>query len=186
MVGTYVFARQYTGFIFNPTDLTKLSLLKEAFNIVVPFILWAGVNWALTTLMDGKGTFRDIYIATAYSLVPLILTVIPLTVLSNYITAEEGAFYYLLLSMGTLWAGIILFAGGVMTTHEYEFGKAFYTCIFTVAGMAFAMFLGFLLEPIGAGSRFCADVFRVSLVPYVMRKGRTMNHSTKLWTLMIL
>jgi len=161
VVGTYVFARQYTGFIFNPTDLTKLSLLKEAFNIVVPFILWAGVNWALTTLMDGKGTFRDIYIATAYSLVPLILTVIPLTVLSNYITAEEGAFYYLLLSMGTLWAGIILFVGGVMTTHEYEFGKAFYTCIFTVAGMAFAMFLGFLFLSLSEQVVvFVRDVFR--------------------------
>ena len=161
VVGTYVFARQYTGFIFNTTDLTKLSLLREAFNIVVPFILWAGVNWALTTLMEGKGTFRDIYIATAYSLVPLILTVIPLTILSNYITAEEGAFYYLLLSMGTLWAGVILFVGGVMTTHEYEFGKAFYTCIFTVAGMAFAMFLGFLFLSLSEQVVvFVRDVFR--------------------------
>lgn len=144
VVGTYVFSRQYTGFIFNTTDLTKLSLLKEAFNVIVPFILWCGVNWALTTLMEGKGTFRDIYIATAYSLVPLILTVIPLTVLSNYITMEEGSFYYMFLTLGTGWAAVILVVGGVMTTHEYDFPKTIYTCIFTVAGMGFALFLGFL------------------------------------------
>ena len=63
--------------------------------------------------------------------------------------------------MGTLWAGIILFVGGVMTTHEYEFGKAFYTCIFTVAGMAFAMFLGFLFLSLSEQVVvFVRDVFR--------------------------
>lgn len=144
VVVTFVFARQYTGFIFNTVDLKKINLLVEMSSVVLPFILWCAVNWALTTLMEGKGTFRDVYIATAFALVPLILTIIPLTVMSNYITAEEGAFYYLLMSLGTAWAGVILFVGAVMTTHEYDFKKTVFTCVFTVAGMAFALFIGFL------------------------------------------
>ncbi len=144
LILTYVFARQYTGFIFNTAELTKLNLLVEAMSVIVPFILWCAVNWALTTLMDGKGTFKDIYIATAFALVPLILMVVPLTIASNYITLEEGTFYYMLMTFGTLWAAVVLVSGAVMTTHEYTFQKTVFTCIFTVAGMAFTMFLGFL------------------------------------------
>lgn len=144
VVSTFVFARQYTGFIFNTADLKKMNLLVEISSIILPFILWCAVNWALTTLMEGKGTFRDVYIATAFALVPLILTVIPLTVISNYITAEEGAFYYLLMSLGAAWAGVIVFVGAVMTTHEYTFKKSVFTVVLTLAGMGFAMFIGFL------------------------------------------
>ena len=130
VVVTFDFARQYTGFIFNTVDLKKINLLVEMSSVVLPFILWCAVNWALTTLME-KGTFCDVYIATAFALVPLILTIIPLTVMSNYITAEEGAFYYLLMSLGTAWAGVILFVGAVMTTHEYDFKKTVFTCVFS-------------------------------------------------------
>ena len=52
VTATYVFVRQYTGFIFNPRDLTRLNILIEAASILVPFILWSMVNWALTTLME--------------------------------------------------------------------------------------------------------------------------------------
>lgn len=144
VVLTYIFARQYTGFIFNTSDLTRLNVIVESLSVLVPFILWCGINWALTTLMEGKGTFRDIVIATAFALIPLVLTVIPLTVLSNYITQEEGAFYYLLMSLGTLWAGVLVVIGAVMTTHEYDMPKTVFTCICTIAGMGFALFLGFL------------------------------------------
>jgi len=144
VVGAVVFSRQYTGFIFNPVDLTRLSLPLEMGSVVVPFLLWSGVNWALTTLMEGKGTFKDIYIATAFALLPLVLFTVPLTILSNYITAEEGTFYYFFMVVGVLWSTALVVFGAVMTTHEYRFGKTIWTCIFTIAGMAFSMFLGFL------------------------------------------
>ena len=76
---TYVVMRQYTGFIFNPRDLSRLNVIVELLSVLAPFFLWAVVNWALTTLMDGKGTFRDIIIATAYALVPFVLINLPLT-----------------------------------------------------------------------------------------------------------
>lgn len=144
VVAAVVFSRQYTGFIFNTLDLTRLSLPLEIASVVVPFLLWAAVNWALTTLMEGKGSFRDIYIATAFALVPLILFIFPLTILSNYITAEEGTFYYFFMVLGVLWAAVLVIFGAVMTTHEYDFAKTIWTCLLTIAGMAFAMFLGFL------------------------------------------
>ena len=142
--GTFIFSRQYTGFVFNTADLTRLNVPMEIASIVVPFFLWCGINWSLTTLMDGKGTFRDVTISSAYALVPLIITMIPLTVVSNYLIQREGAFYLLGISLGTMWTLILLVFGAVMTIHEYNFSKTVWTCIFTAAGMAFALFLGFL------------------------------------------
>ena len=93
--------------------------------------------------MEGKGSFRDIYIASAFALIPLVLFIFPLTILSNYITAEEGTFYHFSLAVGLLWTAVLVVFGAVMTTHEYDFADH-RTCLLTIFGMAFAMFLGFL------------------------------------------
>jgi hypothetical protein len=140
---TYVVMRQYTGFVFNPRDLDRLNILLEICSVVVPFALWCVVNWALTTIMLGKGTFRDVYIAGSYALIPLIVVNLPLTFISNYLVLEEGAFYYLALALGVAWT-VVLLVLGTMVTHEYTLAKTVYTTVFIVAGMMFAMFLGVL------------------------------------------
>lgn len=144
VVASFVFSRQYTGFIFNTADLSKINLLMEIGSVVVPFLLWCMVNWALTTLMEGKGTFKDVYIATGFALVPVILTVVPLTIVSNFLIAEEGTFYQLFMTLGLSWAVILLIVGAVMVTHNYSFKKTVFTCISTIMGMAFALFIGML------------------------------------------
>lgn len=144
VVATYVASRQYTGFIFNTADLTRINLLMEFASVLVPFLLWCTVNWALTTLMDGKGTFLDIVSATSVALLPMVLIPAPLIVVSNYITAEEGTFYYFFQVLAMLWSAILIVFGAVMTTHEYDLSKSVWTCVFTVAGMGFVLFLSFL------------------------------------------
>lgn len=144
VVATYVASRQYTGFIFNTADLTRINLLAEIASVLVPFALWAMVNWALTTLMDGKGKFWDIVSATAFALLPMVLIPAPLIVISNYITMEEGSFYYFFHTLAVLWSGILILFGAVMTTHEYDLTKSVWTCVITVAGIGFVLFLSFL------------------------------------------
>src|SRR5690606_18060479 len=57
---TYIVMRQYTGFLFNPFDPNSLNIFVEVSGVVVPVGLWTLVNWSLTTLMDGKGTLKDV------------------------------------------------------------------------------------------------------------------------------
>ncbi len=64
-------------------DIFGLSLLSASMGIfqlimrvlptVVLFIIWCIANWCLTTLMDGKGKFNHIYMATAYAFTPYVL-----------------------------------------------------------------------------------------------------------------
>lgn len=144
VVATYVASRQYTGFIFNTADLTRINLPMEIASVLVPFVLWSMVNWALTTLMDGKGKFWEIVSATSFSLIPMVLIPAPLIVISNYITIEEGSFYYFFQTLALLWSGVLILFGGVMTTHEYDLTKSVWTCVLTVAGIGFVLFLSFL------------------------------------------
>lgn len=143
VVVTYVFMRQFTGFIFNPIDLTRLNIAVEVMSVLVPFFLWCVVNWSLTTLMSGKGTFREVYIASAFALTPLVLTLIPATIASNFLILEEGPFIWVLVAGGVIWSVVLLFIG-TMVTHEYDTGKTFFTCILIVAGMTAVLFLGIL------------------------------------------
>lgn len=144
VVATYVASRQYTGFIFNTADLTRINLWMEIASVLVPFTLWCVVNWALTTLMDGKGKFLEIVAGTAFALLPMFLIPAPLIVVSNYITAEEGSFYYFFQVIAMLWTAALILLGAVMTIHDYDFSKSFWTCVLTVAGIAFVLFLAFL------------------------------------------
>jgi tetratricopeptide (TPR) repeat protein len=147
VIFTMIFQRQNTGFIFNRNNLDRINLVMEALSVLVPLLLWCGVNWALTTLMEGKGTFKDIFIASAYSLVPVILVYVPLTVISNYLRAEESGIYYLCISLGLGWSAIMLFVG-TMITHEYSVAKTAVTCVLIIAGVAVVLFIGLLFSTV--------------------------------------
>lgn len=141
---TFVFMRQYTGFVFNARKLSEVNIIVEAASIVVPFLLWCAVNWALTTLMEGKGTFGEIFIASAYALTPLVLVNVPLTIISNVLTLEEGAFYRLFMVLGVIWfAALLLLAMAI--THEYSMAKTITTAVLTGVGIGIVIFVGMLV-----------------------------------------
>ena len=143
LTGTYIFMKQETGFIFNPRNLEKINILKDIISVVLPFLLWCSVNWGLTTLMEGKGTFREVFIASAFSFIPFILMSIPLTLLSNYMTLQEETFLTLFKGFALFWSLGLLFFGNMMT-HEYEVIKTLLTSILTIIGIGIVLFFGFL------------------------------------------
>lgn len=143
ITATYIFLRQYTGFIFNSRDISRINIYTEVASVLLPFGLWCVVNWSLTTLMDGKGSIKDIYIATSYALVPLILVCVPLTIVSNFMTIEEGVFYTLLLVLALIWAGFLLVVGNAVT-HDYSASTGVWTSVLTIAGMALVLFISLL------------------------------------------
>lgn len=140
-LASFIVVRQYTGFVLNPRDLRELNIYREASGVLVPFALWCVINWALTTLVDGKGTIRDMLISSSYALTPLIIIYLPATFLSNFLVAEEGSLYYLILAVGAIWAGAMLFIG-TMVTHDYSAATTLFTSVLTVAGILAAVFIG--------------------------------------------
>lgn len=144
LIVTYILRRQYTGFIFNENDPKELNVFIEIISVLLPFFLWTTANWAITTLMEGEGSYRDIVIATAYALVPLILINLPLIPVSRIINMEEGAFYFFFTSVSVLWSGVLILAG-LSVTHQYTMGKSVFTSLLSVVGMGLMIFIGLLV-----------------------------------------
>src|SRR5690625_6544846 len=124
-------------------DLYSLSLHDALPIFILPFFLFCISNWAITTLMDGEGKFKEIIIVTAYALLPLVLVYLINIPISNFITIEEAPIYYLVESAAMLWAIALLFIG-IMTVHQYTVGKTVGTFIVTLIVIGIILFLGLL------------------------------------------
>ncbi len=141
---TFFYQAIGTGYVMNPRG-TYTTVFSQAIAVLIPLFLWVTANWCLTTLFDGEGSFKDIFIATSYSLVPLPLLIIPATVASNFVTSSETAMINLLSSFAFIWALLLIFFG-MMVTHDYTLTKNLVISLCTIVGMVFIMFVGILFS----------------------------------------
>jgi len=137
---TRVLKLMLTSFQFISAPIQYLNVFEEMGSLLLPFLILCIANWAMTTLFDGKGRFRDIYMAMCYALVPYILIQLPMILVSNMLTYEEGSFYTVLLSVSVIWCVFLVFVG-LMQVHDYGPGKTFIFMIVTVLGAAVIIFL---------------------------------------------
>lgn len=135
-----IFDRQMTGFIFNYNRIDKLNILLIFVKTLVVFILWVTANWSLCTLLEGKGKLKDIWITSAYALVPMVIIPAIVTVLSNIITLEEGVFIRYATLIAQVWSAILLLSG-MKTIHEYTLKKTVASIGLSAAGMGIIVFL---------------------------------------------
>ncbi len=137
-----------TGYIFNPTGAYS-GFFGQIISVGVPLVLWVVANWCLTTLFDGEGSLKDIFIATTYSLLPVPMLVFPSVIFSNILAENEGQLITLLVGIAFAWAGLLIFFG-MMVTHDYSLGKNMITSLGTIVGMAFIIFVAVLFSSLVA------------------------------------
>lgn len=132
------------GYIANPTA-SFYTIFAAILSVVVPLMLWVVANWCLTTLFEGEGSFKDIFVATTYALIPLPLLMIPSTIATNFVLEEELGIVNLLVTFAFIWAGLLIFCG-TMVTHDFSLGKNFITVLATILGMVVIMFVAILFS----------------------------------------
>ena len=128
-----------SGYVMNPTgEIT--NIFSQIALVILPVMLFVVGNWCLTTLFEGEGSMKDIFIAVSYSLLPLILLNIPATIASNWVTVDEAGIVSMISVISFVWLGMLLFFG-TMVTHDYSLGKNFITVIGTIVAMLFIVFI---------------------------------------------
>ena len=132
------------GYVMNPEG-NYSTLIGVILSVGLPFALWIISNWCLTTLFDGEGSLKDIFIATGYSLMPIVLIYIPVTIASNFILASEIKMLTLLTTIAFIWVGMLIFFG-MMITHDYSMGKNVLTVLGTLLAMICIMFIAILFS----------------------------------------
>ena len=147
------------GFMFtqyDPATFNSLWVLLRSAGLV---ILWIISNWMICTLMQGKGTMREITIVTSYSLLPIIIERLVHIVLTNVLLPNEAMFLTGLEAVGIGFALFLLIAG-LIKIHDFEMPRLIWTSLLSVGWMAVLVFLiilvGMLVQQMGG---FVATVF---------------------------
>ena len=129
-----------TNFQFISAPVQHINVLEEMGSLLLPFLVLCIANWAMTTLFEGKGRFKDIYMGMCYALVPYIIIQLPMILISNMLTYEEGSLYRVMISFSVIWSVFLVFVG-LMEIHDYGPGKTFIFLIVTIVGAAVILFL---------------------------------------------
>jgi len=129
-----------TNFQFITINMEYFNSVIVAMRILLPVGLWTVANWSLTTLMDGKGRMFEIYMAVCYALTPYVLINIVMIVLSQFITFDEGAIYWVLAGFAAIWTGMLILSG-MMMVHDYSLLKTLFSSFLTIIGMGVMVFI---------------------------------------------
>lgn len=135
-----IFSYLETGFPFNYNRPERLNLWVQFMSSAMPALLWCITNWAICTLMDGEGSFSEIWTCTAYSFFPVALAGIIGAVVSNVLIVDESAFLTVL-EVGALLLTFLMLFISSMIVHQYTFKKTVFSMILTVLGIAAVIFL---------------------------------------------
>ena len=124
-------------------NIASLVLILVYILTRLPLLLYVVANWCFTTLMDGEGTLRDVFIAACYALKPYVLLSVPLLLLSHVLTAEEAVFYRFFNVVCWVWViGLLFF--GMLATHDYSLSRGVGALLCTVIGICLLLFIGLL------------------------------------------
>ena len=137
---TYVLKLMYTNFQFIMVPVQYINIFQRMASLAIPFLVLCLANWALTTLFDGKGRFRDIYMGMCYALVPYILIQLPCILLSYVLAYDEAEFYSVLISFSEIWCAFLVFVA-MMEIHDFGPRKTFISIIVTIIGAMIILFL---------------------------------------------
>ena len=136
------------AYLFSNNEAQSFSVWPILLRTVVLVLLWCITNWAMSTLQDGKGTFREIYLATCYALTPMVLFSVPLSLITNLMTLSESMFYSAISSALTLWSLILVFLG-TMVVHQFTVRKTIGSVLLSlgmIVIIAFLVLLGFSIS----------------------------------------
>ena len=131
----------FAGFIFNPIVANEAPLLMFSIIFLVPVFLFIIGNYMVSSINNGEGTLRNVYIMTGYSLSFYILLMPVMFALSYMLTLNETV---ILTMLNTVTVGYtaVLFYLGIKEIHNYRvlemIKNIFYTLFFMV--MAIVVF----------------------------------------------
>lgn len=123
-----------------PINMETFNAWLVVGSMVVPVVLFSVANWCLTTLFDGKGKMRHVYMGYAYAMVPQVIIKVIVTPLSHVMTYQEGNILGLMLQIGQLWF-ILLLLCAMKQIHDYSFGKAILTSLLTILAIGIMVFI---------------------------------------------
>ena len=128
-----------TGYLFN--DVGRTDGIKTILLSTLPLLLLVLCNYYVSSVRDGEGKLKDIFIGFIYALSPYLIFAIPMFLISNIVTYNEEAIYKMVEFVIYAWCGINIILT-VMELHDYSFWKALLNILLTL--ICFVLVLAFV------------------------------------------
>ncbi len=141
---TGVMATTMSDFRYTTFDKDTYNALFQLAQTVGLILLWTVANWAVSTLQQGIGKLREVFIVTAYSVLPMILYNLISTPLSHVIVSESSTLISGLNMVALILTGIMLCIG-LMIIHDFSFPRFLVSAIVTVLLMILIVFVLFMI-----------------------------------------
>ncbi|MCR5755542.1 MAG: YIP1 family protein [Acetatifactor sp.] len=118
------------GFIYQYVDVQDLDISSIVVGFFAIIILFVICNYLVTSINDGQGSLKQVYMIPAYASIPLTLVLFGITIVSYVVTTNEAFFLSVALLIGAVWTGILLYIG-LLTVHNYTAGETIKSIILT-------------------------------------------------------
>ncbi len=128
------------GYIYQYQSVEDMDINS----IVIGFFVIIGIfiicNYLVTSIKDGDGSFKQVYMIPAYGCVPVLVSMVSVTVMSYFLTYNESFMLTIILWIGIVWSIVSIFLG-FMTVHDYTFKETVVSLIITFVFMIIAIIL---------------------------------------------
>ena len=135
--------RMYGFQYYSDYDKT-FNIVPYIFKSFIIFLTWVVANWAMCTLFDGEGSMKNIFVNSAYALIPFVACYLIGTVMSHFLIRDEYVFIQTVEILGLCWS-FVLIISGQKAVHQFTFGKTIAMILLTLVAMVAILFLLVLL-----------------------------------------
>ncbi|MBO5712154.1 MAG: YIP1 family protein [Acholeplasmatales bacterium] len=118
------------GFIYQTVEVQDIDFFSVVFGFFAIIFVSIICNHLVTSITDGNGTLKDIFVLLMYSVAPLIIGLISIVILSHFLTESEAFFLDVVLYISAGWS-VILVGMGMMEIQGYSFKQLFSSILLT-------------------------------------------------------
>lgn len=124
-------------------DINNVDIWQQVATFLLPLGSWILINFAISTIQDGKQTVKETLTASLFSFVPYIVFTIPISLFSNLLCLKEALLYNSLNLIVMVWC-VVLLLMSEKVLNEYSFKKFSFVVIETIFGILCFWMIAFL------------------------------------------
>lgn len=122
------------GFVYQEQDVQDMDIGFIVLGFWVLLGLFISCNYLVTSINDGNGTLKQIFMVPAYGSLPAMAALLAVTVVSYGLTYNESFLLTIIMIVGITWSLVTIFIG-LQTVHQYTFKEAVMSIFLTVIFM---------------------------------------------------
>ena len=132
-----------SGFLYSNTLLRNYNALYTLGGTVGLILLWSVCNWLVSSMFEGKGNFKEVYIATSYAVAPWVLFLFIKVILSHFVPLSASGIITGFSTVLLIYTFFLLCIA-MMKVHEFDFFKFLLTSIVVIFFMILVLFVLFM------------------------------------------